>query len=35
MFEAELRGKEKKWEEEMSRREEQLRKILEDKEEKF
>ena len=26
MFEAELRGKEKKWEEEMSKREEQLKK---------
>ena len=35
MFEAELRGKEKKWEEEMSKREEQLKKILEHKEEKF
>ena len=35
MFEAELRRKEKKWEEEMSKREEQLKKIMEHKEEKF
>ena len=35
MFEAELRRKEQKWEEEMSKREEQLKKILEHKEEKF
>ena len=35
MFEAELRRKEHKWEEEMSKREEQLKKILEHKEEKF
>ena len=31
MFEAELRRKEKKWEEEMSKREEQLKKIMEHK----
>ena len=35
MFEAELRRKEQKWEEEMSKREEQLKKIMEHKEEKF
>ena len=35
MFESELRGKEKKWEEETSRREDHLKKILKDKEEKF
>ena len=35
MFEAELRRKEHKWEEQMSKREEQLKKILEHKEEKF
>ena len=35
MFEAELMRQEKKWEEEMSKREEQLEKILEHKEEKF
>ena len=35
MFEAELRRREHKWEEEMSKREEQLKKIMEYKEEKF
>ena len=35
MFEAELKRKERKWEEEVSKREEQLKKILEHKEEKF
>ena len=35
MFEAELRKKEHKWEENMSKREEQLKKIMEHKEEKF
>ena len=35
MFEAELRKKEHKWEEEMSKREERLKKIMEHKEEKF
>ena len=35
MFEAELRRKEKKWEEELSKKEEQLKKIMENKEEKF
>ena len=31
MFEAELRRKEKKWEEEMSKKEEQLKNIMEHK----
>ena len=35
MYEADLKRKEHKWEEEMSRREEQIKKILEQQEEKF
>ena len=35
MYEAELKRKEQKWEEELSRREEQIKKILEHQEEKF
>ena len=35
MFEAELQRKEKKWEEEMSKKEEQLKKVMDHKEEKF
>ena len=35
MYEAELKRKEQKWEEELSRREEQIKKILEHQKEKF